>query len=95
MTFTPTDFRDLVTKILLLINTILPVLVALALLAFFWGLVLFMNKSGDPKTHGEGRKFMTWGLVGLFIFFSFMAIIRLFAQDLGFGPTVGIPTLPI
>ena len=46
MTFTPTDFRDLVTKILLLINTILPVLVALALLAFFWGLPLSHREKG-------------------------------------------------
>ncbi|MBX4188993.1 hypothetical protein KW785_00145 [Candidatus Parcubacteria bacterium] len=101
MAQTPDRLQDVVLLFLDLIHTALPVLAALALLLFIWGLIKFIYKSGDEKSHTDGRKFMIWGVIALFVLVSFMGIIRLFFNDLGFNNTryglspFGLPYLPI
>jgi len=41
----------------------------------------------------EGKQFITWGLVAMFVLLSFMAIISFFHEDIGFG-NFGFPLLP-
>lgn len=91
----PADFQGLVGIFLDLINFTLPILVALALLVFFKGLVGFIAKSGDAKNHEEGRNLMVWGLVGLFVMVSIFGILRFLVTDFGFtARTNFLPLLP-
>jgi hypothetical protein len=90
----PTTLTELVRLLLGLINPLLYVLVGLALLAFFKGLVVFIYNAGDSGKHREGRNLMVWGLIGLLVMISFIGIIRLAYSDLGFRRTFGLPTLP-
>lgn len=87
---------DVVHFLISIINTILPVLVGLAFLVFLFGIVKFIFKSGDEKSHAEGIAFIKWGLIAMFILVSFMGIILFFYSDLGFSSvqTLGIPSLP-
>jgi len=91
----PGNFSELINIFLNLINLTLPVIVGLALLVFFKGLVAFIAKSGDEKSHAEGRNLMVWGLVGLFVMISVIGIIKFFYADIGFSRPFGLPTLPI
>lgn len=91
----PGDFKGLIDIFLNLINITIPVIVALALLVFFKGLVAFIAKSGDEKSHAEGKNLMVWGLVALFVMISVWGIIKFFYADLGFSRPFGLPTLPI
>jgi hypothetical protein len=91
----PQNFRDVVTLFIGLLNLLLPVLVGIAILAFVWGIIMFIRDSGDAKSHGDGRKFLIWSVIALTVLVSFMAIIKLFSDDFGFTyPTTGIPQLP-
>ena len=91
----PRTFSDIVKLFIDLIDFTLPFLVALALLAFFKGLVAFIAKSGDAKNHEEGRDLMVWGLVGLFAMISVFGILRLLLDDFGFTAwTNFLPLLP-
>lgn len=91
----PSNFRELIFIFLKLINSILPVLAALALLVFFWGLAKFIFKvGGDEKAVTDGKKLMMWGLIALFIMVSFVAIVRFFYTDIGFNRPFGVPLLP-
>jgi hypothetical protein len=85
--------NDLVNGLLTLINPLLVLLVALSLLAFFWGLAKFIYKSGDPASHADGKKLMIWGIIALFVLTSFLGIIQFVSNDLGFN-FGGIPLLP-
>jgi hypothetical protein len=62
-----------------LLNRVIPVLIALALVVFFWGLVQYI-RSG--KAAG-GKDIMIAGLVGLFIMVSVWGIIRIAQNTLG------------
>jgi Ni,Fe-hydrogenase I cytochrome b subunit len=60
-----------------LINTSIAIVIALGLLAFFWGLAKFIFKvGGDEKAVDDGKRIMKWGLIALFVMVSVWGIIR-------------------
>jgi hypothetical protein len=88
------DFKGLVTFVIAkFINPLLYIVAGLALLAFFWGLVKFISRAGDDKSHAEGKNLMVWGLIALFVMVSVYGILRFFYHDLFPGAFV-IPILP-
>jgi hypothetical protein len=90
---TPTDFKSLVVFVIDIINPLLYIIAGLALLAFFWGLVKFISRAGDEKSHAEGKSLMVWGLIALFVMVSVYGILRFFYSDLFPGSLV-LPVLP-
>jgi Na+-driven multidrug efflux pump len=72
-----------------LLNMLIPVLIALALVIFFWGLVMYIW--GSSKGHGQGKNIMIAGLLALFIMVSVWGIIRLFQNTLGVQGGAPIP----
>ena len=91
----PQNFSDLIDVFMELIQAALPVIAALALLVFLWGLVRFIFRvSGDEKAVDEGKNLMKWGLIALFILVSFWGIIEIVHEDVGFGPFINLPYLP-
>ncbi len=68
-----TSLKTLIASAGELLNMLIPVLIALALVVFFWGLVKYIQ-SGKAK---GGKDIMIAGLVGLFIMVSVWGIIRI------------------
>src|SRR3989344_32215 len=65
-----------------LIDIALPIVVAIALLAFFWGLVRFIFSAGDETKKKEGQQLMIWGLVALFVMVSVWGLVRFIGNAL-------------
>lgn len=63
-----------------LVLTIVPILVALALLFFFWGLAGWVLSSGDAEKGKEGRTRMLWGLIALFFIVSIGGVVAVLMQ---------------
>ena len=79
-----TSLQTLIRAIGSILNILIPILAAAALLVFFWGLVKFILKlGGDAKAVEEGRNKMVWGLISLFIIVSLWGIIYFFQRQLG------------
>lgn len=67
-----------------IINRLVALTTALALLAFFWGLAKFIfHLGGDEKAVDEGKRVMKWGLIALFIMISVWGIIIFMQRALG------------
>jgi hypothetical protein len=91
----PQTFSELIGIFLDLIQAIVPVIMGLAFLAFVWGLVKFIFRvGGDEKAVGEGKNFMIWSVIALFIMISIWGIISFFRGEFGFGNSLGLPLLP-
>lgn len=88
------NFSELVGFFIDLINPLYFILIGLAMLVFFRGLVVFISKAGDSKSHAEGKSLMIWGLIGLFVMVSVFGILRFAYRDFGFTNPFGLPTLP-
>lgn len=75
-----------------LIRQATTVVAGLALLVFFWGLVKFIRSVSETgKT--EGRTFMIWGIVALFVMMSVWGIIGFMQRELGLPDTSAPSTL--
>jgi len=81
---------SVVQDVISLINLCVGVLVALALVVFFWGLVKYIYHSDDAKARQEGSKSILWGLIALFVLFSLFGILQLLnIAFFGGGPING------
>ena len=78
-----TGVKGLIEAVGGLINPLIAILVGLALLASFWGLLKFMFKiGGDEKPLEDGKTIMKWGLIAMFVMLSVMGIINFFQRAL-------------
>ena len=66
-----------------LINAATPIVVALALLYFFWGLANYILASGNEVDKEKGRNMMIWGVVALFVMVSVWGVVGLLGDTLG------------
>jgi thiol:disulfide interchange protein len=61
-----------------LIDSLIPIVFGLALLAFFWGLAMYLfSFSGDDKEKKKGRALMIYGVLVLFVAASIWGIVGL------------------
>jgi hypothetical protein len=86
----PKNLSEFVSLLISLIEPLIVVIIGLALLVFFWGLVKFIYNAGDEKTHADGKNLMIWGLIALFVMVSVFGILR-FAHSDFFGGGFGVP----
>lgn len=82
------DTEDLIGDAGDVVNTLLWVVSAMAVLAFFWGIVKYVAAAGDESAAKKGKSIMIYGAVALFVLFSIFGIIRFLQVEFGlFGPS--------
>ncbi len=60
-----------------LIAALIPVVVAIGLLVFIWGMVVFIMNSGNEQARSEGKQKMVWGIIILFVMVSVWGFVNL------------------
>ena len=68
-----------------IINAAIPVVLALAVLYFFWGLAQYVLNSANEDKKEEGRNIMIWGIIALFVMVSVWGLIRMLQTTFGVG----------
>jgi FtsH-binding integral membrane protein len=89
----PRNFQEIVALFIDLGRAVIPFLATVAFLFFVLGVVRFIRASANDKDFGEKKKFLIWGIVGLFVMFTIWGIIGFFKGEFGFLGEVGIPQL--
>ncbi len=86
--------KQLVHSVGEILAMLIPILIALALVAFFWGLVRYIF--GGAEKAADGRKIMVSGLIALFVMVTVYGIIRLAQGALGIdsNPNIQVPNFP-
>jgi hypothetical protein len=64
---------------------VVPVLIALAVAWFIWGVIMYLI-AGDEEKKKKATGMIVGGLIGLFIIVAFWGIIRLITNTFGVGP---------
>lgn len=67
------------------INAAIPVLIGLAVIAFFYGLVRFIFQAGDENAIEEGKRIMLWGIISIFIMVALWGIMAFLGDLLNIG----------
>ncbi|HEY4501970.1 MAG TPA: hypothetical protein VJJ20_02790 [Candidatus Paceibacterota bacterium] len=84
---------DLVSSISSLVGALVPILITMALVVFFWGLIRYLWPSGGKSNVAGAKTLMIWGIITLFVMVSIWGIVRLAQSALGVDPNA-TPTSP-
>lgn len=78
------NFSSLFNKIITNIaQPIASLLLALAVVYFVWGVMVFIKNADNPEKRKEGYEHMIWGIIGIFIMVSATGIVRILQSTIG------------
>lgn len=70
-----TTFEGLVNKFITIIKYVVPLIFAIALVAFLWGVFQYFFSGAEKKE--EAKDFLLYGIIGLFIMVSVWGLVRI------------------
>lgn len=73
---------------------IIPLMGAVAFLAFVWGVARFIRAAGNEKEIKDSKNLLIWGVVGVFVLVSIWGIIAFLQNEFGFQSSSGFPFIP-
>ena len=84
------NFKTLVASVGQIVNMIIPIVFAVAVLVFFWGLVQYLL--GAEHDQDKAKKTMLWGVVALFVMAAVWGLVAFLGNALGIDDRVA-PTV--
>ena len=86
----------LVTQFGGIVAQLIPIMFALAIIYFFWGLIKYIRAAGDPKAAAEGRSIMIWGVIAIAVMISIYGLVAWLQSSFGVGTQtqLPLPTVP-
>lgn len=77
-----------------LIQALIPIVIGLAVLVFLWGVLRYVIASDDAGKE-QGRVFMLWGIIALFVMVSVWGLVNILRETLQLNPaTPPAPGIP-
>jgi len=86
-------FKDVIDTIIIgVINPLILLVGALALLYFLWGVSKYIWHSGDAEKRSEGYQIMIYGIIALFVMGSVWGLVQVLAYTFlsGVGGSSGL-----
>lgn len=83
------NFETVINGIIDILNIGVVLAIALSIVVFFYGIVIYIAQSGDEGKRKEGVQYIFYGIIGIFVMVSVWAIVGLLTGT--FGISVGIP----
>ena len=80
------NIKDLVTSVGTIVDSLVGVLMTLAIIAFFWGLVKYIWNAGDEEKRKDGKWMMIWSVVALFVMVSIWGLVGFIGSAVGIDP---------
>jgi hypothetical protein len=88
------NLSDVFTLAFCILRSFWPVLITLAVIVFTMGVIKYVANADDSTKREEGRNFMIYGIIGLFVMVSVWALVGILSNTFGFGnTTLFIPQL--
>lgn len=66
-----------------IIDNLVGILMTLAVIAFFWGLVKYIWNAGNEDARNDGKHMMIWGVVALFVMVSIWGLVGFIGDAFG------------
>lgn len=87
-----TGIPAIITTLTGIINTLVPFLIAVAVVIFLVGVVKYVTAGADETKRAEGRNVMIYGIIGLFVMISIWGLVTILNDTFGLNVNVNIPT---
>ena len=92
---TITTLQGILCKISEILNAVIPVLIALGVVYFVWGVITYIiAKEEEAKTAGRNR--IIWGIIGLAVIIGLWGLVNILKNTFGLGniQNINFPTVP-
>ncbi len=86
--------RVLADSVGTLVSTLIPVVMGMAVLVFFWGLVKYIANASDEAAKESGKTLMIWGMIALFVMVALWGILGWFQTNLGLSGSISTTPPP-
>ena len=71
-------FQDLLSYASCIINrSVIPLIMALAVVMFIWGVVQYVINSDEEAKKEKGKQFMIWGIIGLTVMVGVWGLVKI------------------
>ncbi len=89
------NLENILSAIGRLVSAATPIVIGIALLVFFWGLVKFIMAGDDGDSKKRAKHLMLWSVIALFVMVSISGIIGFIgdAVDIDQGGSLPVPTV--
>ena len=84
-----TGLDSLLGKITNFMGKLFPIAVGIAVLAFFYEIIMFIYNKDNPDKKASFQKGILMSLVAIFVMLAFFGIIRVIANTIGIQDTLG------
>ncbi len=74
-------------------KALVPLLITLSIVLFIVGVIKYIAKADEAAQREEGRRFMIYGIVALFVMVSIWGLVGIIQGTFGLGTNVLIPQL--
>ncbi|MFA6397809.1 MAG: hypothetical protein WDK96_03115 [Candidatus Paceibacterota bacterium] len=88
-----TDATDVLVIVKNIINTIIPIAIALGVVYFIFGVIKYVTAK-DDKSKQEARDVMIYGIIGLFVIVSIWGLVAILNNTFGVGQGGTIQNIP-
>ena len=90
-----TTIQDLLCKFSEILNAILPVLIALGVVYFVWGVISYVVGSGE-EAKKKGRDRIIYGIIGLAVIVGVWGLVAILKNTFGLNNVqrINFPTVP-
>ncbi|MEK7118813.1 MAG: hypothetical protein AAB869_04335 [Patescibacteria group bacterium] len=95
MFFSTTPFGNTLNIIAAYVRGLIPLLISVAILVFFWGLVKYIANASDEAAKESGKTLMVWGMIAIFVMVAFWGIIGYVQQSTGLSGNITTGNAPI
>jgi hypothetical protein len=82
------NFGDVICKIGDILNTVIPMLIALGVVYFVWGVVTYMI-GADEEQKKKGRDKIIYGIIGLVVIVGMWGLVRIVTNSFTLDNTTG------
>lgn len=84
---------NVLTTVKTLLNQVIPIVITLAVIYFFYGVAKYVMAAGDEEAQTAGRSIMIYGIIGLVVIVGIWGLVGIIANTFGIS-TGGTATLP-
>lgn len=88
-----TQITCLIDKATSLLESVIPILMVLATIVFFWGVIGYLTAAGDEEKKKIFKYYISWGIIGLFAMMAVWGLVKVLIKTFGI-PRIGLLPSP-
>lgn len=89
------NINSVINTVMGILNAIVPLLIAIAVVVFLWGVITYVTAGGDEEKRKTAKSYMIYGIIGLFVMVAVWGLVNILGSTLGLNNAApNVPVLP-